>query len=112
MPTWSGTPRAGDRVSPLLTMDGAVVGVVTAGTREEEFMRDPGALPQNLNWAYEDGVCDAPLRSAGRAEQPGAGPDAAGGGGAGGVHRAGGPLARALQGLTGLDISLIQIYIE
>ena len=34
-------------------MDGAVVGVVTAGTSEEEFMRDSGALPQNLNWAVK-----------------------------------------------------------
>jgi len=39
--------------SPLLTMDGAVVGIVTAGTREEDFMRDTGALPQNLNWAVK-----------------------------------------------------------
>ncbi len=34
-------------------MDGAVVGIVTAGTREEDFMRDTGALPQNLNWAVK-----------------------------------------------------------
>ena len=39
--------------SPLLTMNGAVAGVVTAGTSEEEFMRDAGALPQNLNWAVK-----------------------------------------------------------
>jgi S1-C subfamily serine protease len=45
--------QPGGSGSPLLTMDGAVVGVVTDGTREEEFMRDSGALPQNLNWAVK-----------------------------------------------------------
>lgn len=27
--------------------------VVTEGTREDEFKRDHGALPQNLNWAVK-----------------------------------------------------------
>src|SRR5262245_9503161 len=45
--------QLGGSGSPLLTMDGAVVGVVTAGTDEEEFMRTSGALPQNLNWAVK-----------------------------------------------------------
>jgi S1-C subfamily serine protease len=45
--------QPGSSGSPLLTMDGTVVGVVTAGTKEEEFMRDHGALPQNLNWAVK-----------------------------------------------------------
>jgi S1-C subfamily serine protease len=45
--------QPGSSGSPLLTMDGGVVGVVTAGTKEEEFMRDHGALPQNLNWAVK-----------------------------------------------------------
>lgn len=45
--------QPGGSGSPLLTMDGAVAGVVTAGTREEEFMHDHGALPQNLNWVVK-----------------------------------------------------------
>lgn len=45
--------QPGGSGSPLLAMDGAVVGVVTAGTSEEAFMRDSGALPQNLNWAVK-----------------------------------------------------------
>jgi hypothetical protein len=48
-------------------------------------MRDHGALPQNLNWAvkmeYATPLFDLPSGPS----QPGAGPDAAGGGGAGGV---------------------------
>lgn len=34
-------------------MDGTVIGVVTAAVSEEEFVRDTGALPQNLNWAVK-----------------------------------------------------------
>jgi S1-C subfamily serine protease len=45
------TPRGSG--SPVLTMDGTVVGVVTAAVSEEEFVRDTGALPQNLNWAVK-----------------------------------------------------------
>jgi hypothetical protein len=45
--------QPGGSGSPLLTMDGVVVGVVTAGTSEEEFMLSSGALPQNLNWAVK-----------------------------------------------------------
>lgn len=45
--------QPGGSGSPLLSMDGAVVGVVTEGTREDEFKRDHGALPQNLNWAVK-----------------------------------------------------------
>ena len=46
-------PGLEGRRSPVLTMDGAVVGVVTAAVSEEEFARDTGALPQNLNWAVK-----------------------------------------------------------
>jgi len=45
--------QPGGSGSPLLTKDGAVAGIVTAGTSEEEFMRDSGTLPQNLNWAVK-----------------------------------------------------------
>ncbi len=44
----------------------AVVGVVTAGTNEEAFIRDSGALPQNLNWAvkmeYATPLYELPVR--------------------------------------------------
>jgi hypothetical protein len=42
-------------------MERAVAGVVTAGTNEEQFMRDSGALPQKLDWAVKI-VRDAALR--------------------------------------------------
>lgn len=64
--------QPGGSGSPLLTMDGAVGGVVTAGTSEEEFMRDSGALPQNLNWAvkmeYATPLYDPPSGPDSRAE--------------------------------------------
>ena len=63
--------QPGGSGSPLLTMDGAVVGVVAAGTNEEAFMRDSGALPQNLNWAvkmeYATPLYDPPSGADGRA---------------------------------------------
>jgi S1-C subfamily serine protease len=63
--------QPGGSGSPLLTMDGAVAGVVTAGTNEEEFIRDSGALPQNLNWAvkieYATPLYDPPSGPAPRA---------------------------------------------
>ncbi len=52
-------------------MDGTVGGVVTAAVSEEEFVRDTGALPQNLNWAvkmdYATPLFDVPrgLRASG-----------------------------------------------
>ncbi len=49
----SAPTQPGGSGSPVLTMDGTVVGVVTAAVSEEEFARDTGALPQNLNWAVK-----------------------------------------------------------
>ena len=49
----SAPTQPGSSGSPVLTMDGTVVGVVTAAVSEEEFPRDTGALPQNLNWAVK-----------------------------------------------------------
>jgi hypothetical protein len=49
----SAPTQPGSSGSPVLTMDGTVVGVVTAAVSEEEFARDTGALPQNLNWAVK-----------------------------------------------------------
>ena len=49
----SAPTQPGSSGSPVLTMDGAVVGVVTAGVSEEDFVRATGALPQNLNWAVK-----------------------------------------------------------
>ena len=49
----SAPTQPGSSGSPVLTMDGTVVGVVTAAVNEEEFARDTGALPQNLNWAVK-----------------------------------------------------------
>ena len=49
----SAPTQPGNSGSPVLTMDGTVVGVVTAAVSEEEFARDTGALPQNLNWAVK-----------------------------------------------------------
>jgi hypothetical protein len=67
----SAPTQPGSSGSPVLTMDGTVVGVVTAGVSEEMFVRDTGALPQNLNWAvkidYARPLFDVPrgLRAAG-----------------------------------------------
>lgn len=49
----SAPTQPGSSGSPVLTMEGTVVGVVTAAVSEEEFVRDTGALPQNLNWAVK-----------------------------------------------------------
>jgi S1-C subfamily serine protease len=49
----SAPTQPGSSGSPVLTMDGTVVGIVTAAVSEEEFARDTGALPQNLNWAVK-----------------------------------------------------------
>jgi hypothetical protein len=49
----SAPTQPGSSGSPVLTMDGTVVGVVTAGVSEKHFVRETGALPQNLNWAVK-----------------------------------------------------------
>jgi S1-C subfamily serine protease len=49
----SAPTQPGGSGSPVVTMDGTVVGVVTAAVSEEEFLHDTGALPQNLNWAVK-----------------------------------------------------------
>jgi S1-C subfamily serine protease len=49
----SAPTQPGSSGSPVLTMDGTVVGVVTAAVSEDEFARDTGPLPQNLNWAVK-----------------------------------------------------------
>src|SRR6266851_57596 len=49
----SAPTQPGSSGSPVLTMDGTVVGVVTAAVSEEEFAHDTGALPQNLSWAVK-----------------------------------------------------------
>jgi S1-C subfamily serine protease len=49
----SAPTQPGSSGSPVLTMDGTVVGIVTAAVSEEEFAHDTGALPQNLNWAVK-----------------------------------------------------------
>ena len=90
--------------SPLLTMNGAVAGIVTAGTSEEEFhARRRRAAPES-ELGREDGVRDAALRSANPAGQSRGGTDTAGDRGtrlARGLPRAGRPLSRIILGRPG-----------
>lgn len=70
----SAPTQPGNSGSPVLNMDGTVVGVVTAGVTEEDFLRDTGALPQNLNWAvkidYATPLFDTPRRPGAPGERP------------------------------------------
>ena len=72
----SAPTQPGSSGSPVLTMDGAVVGVVTAAVSEEEFARDTGALPQNLNWAvkidYATPLFDVPRGVSASGDRPAA----------------------------------------
>lgn len=45
--------QPGSSGGPVIGVDGAVVGIVTATQTEEQFFSDTGALPQNLNWAVK-----------------------------------------------------------
>lgn len=45
--------QPGSSGGPVIGADGAVVGIVTATQKEEEFFSGTGALPQNLNWAVK-----------------------------------------------------------
>jgi hypothetical protein len=53
-----------------------VVGVVTAAVKEEDFVRDTGALPQNLNWAvkidYATPLFDVPRGRSAPGDRPAA----------------------------------------
>jgi len=72
----SAPTQPGNSGSPVLTMDGTVVGIVTAAVSEEEFARDTGALPQNLNWAvkidYATPLFDVPHAMATPGDRPAA----------------------------------------
>jgi S1-C subfamily serine protease len=72
----SAPTQPGSSGSPVLTMDGTVVGVVTAAVSEEEFARDTGALPQNLNWAvkidYATPLFDVPRGLSATGDRPAA----------------------------------------
>jgi S1-C subfamily serine protease len=72
----SAPTQPGSSGSPVLTMDGTVVGVVTAGVSDEDFLRENGALPQNLNWAvkidYATPLFDVPRAAPAPGERPAA----------------------------------------
>ena len=72
----SAPTQPGGSGSPVLTMDGTVVGVVTAAVKEEDFVRDTGALPQNLNWAvkidYATPLFDVPRGRSAPGDRPAA----------------------------------------
>jgi S1-C subfamily serine protease len=72
----SAPTQPGSSGSPVLTMDGTVVGVVTAGVSDEDFLRETGSLPQNLNWAvkidYARPLFDVPRAAPAPGEQPAA----------------------------------------
>jgi len=45
--------QPGSSGGPVIGMDGAVVGIVTATQTEKQFFTETGGLPQNLNWAVK-----------------------------------------------------------
>jgi S1-C subfamily serine protease len=72
----SAPSQPGSSGSPVLTMDGTVVGVVTAAVGDEDFFRRTGSLPQNLNWAvkidYATPLFDVPRVAPADGERPAA----------------------------------------
>ncbi len=45
--------QPGSSGGPVIGVDGAVVGIVTATQTEMQFFSETGGLPQNLNWAVK-----------------------------------------------------------
>ncbi len=45
--------QPGSSGGPIVGVDGAVVGIVTATQTEEQFFSATGGLPQNVNWAIK-----------------------------------------------------------
>ena len=45
--------QPGSSGGPVIGVDGAVVGIVTATQTEKQFFSETGGLPQNLNWAVK-----------------------------------------------------------